>query len=400
MLKKVISFLISFCFLFEQIGFAQIAGQMDISGRMSGLIGSVVYENYRPVHLRYLLYDQLNNDFKLLLDKGSVKENRPEVLENTASDLLRHFFVGVTLPNDTFWVNLRPDSPQEMIDKDLAKTDMGKIMLEADLQLKKDTAKYTSPETFEGREYWDKLYKRAEELYGTENITIPTLTRPWIVPGEIIVRETEGSAYVYKATLKVMLEQDYLKGNANYSFPDEKSKLLNEYSSQLIRETIIPKLNREVNSSKRYAPLRQVYYSLILAQWFKKGRKNTGSQVTRKIDTKDLSNFTSKAKWDKDIYFKAYKKSFKDGEYNIKENRQGAYGPRVRTYFSGGVQFTEGITSKLDGGKILATIDMLPTNLLGKLASLVGLPDGTVRISKEAWKISSSKAKEKVWCWS
>ncbi len=82
--------------------------------------------------------------------------------------------------------------------------------MEADVQLKKDTAGMTSPQTPEGKAYWDKLYQKAGELFGTENITIPTLTRPWIVPNEIIIREAPDSAYIYKATLKVMLEEDYL----------------------------------------------------------------------------------------------------------------------------------------------------------------------------------------------
>lgn len=83
--------------------------------------------------------------------------------------------------------------------------------MEADLQLKKDTSGMTSPQTQEGKEYWDKLYKKAGELFGTENITIPTLTRPWIVPDEVIIRESQEGAYIYKATLKVMLEEDYLR---------------------------------------------------------------------------------------------------------------------------------------------------------------------------------------------
>jgi hypothetical protein len=81
------------------------------------------------------------------------------------------------------------------------------------------------------------------------------------------------------------LEQDYLSSpviarsaedtpgatkQSLYTFTDPRLKALNEYSSQLIRELIIPKLTKEVNSTKRYASLRQVYYSLILAQWFSK----------------------------------------------------------------------------------------------------------------------------------
>ena len=199
-------------------------------------------------------------------------ENKAYIEENTQT-LLKYFFIGLTLPNSSFWVNLRPDAPDNIIDDDLAQTDVGKILLEADLQLKKDTAQFTSPETREGKEYWDKLYQKVEELYGTSsNITIPTLTRPWIVPDEVILRESQDngstalttSAYVYKATLKVMLEQDYLKDSPQYNFSadeirnrindmagkDPRLKELNEYSTQLIKETIIPKLIKEINTSK------------------------------------------------------------------------------------------------------------------------------------------------------
>ena len=55
---------------------------------------------------------------------------------------------------------------------------MGKIMLEADLQLKKDTAGLTSPQNPEGKVYWDKLYKKAGELFAPKTSPSPTLTRP------------------------------------------------------------------------------------------------------------------------------------------------------------------------------------------------------------------------------
>ena len=96
-------------------------------------------------------------------------------------------------------------------------------------------ADFTSPQNPEGKNYWDDLYKKAEELFGRSDMTIPTLTRPWIVPGEILIRQTKENAYIYKATLKVMLEQDYLKGVPEYKFDDPRLKTLNEYSSQLIR---------------------------------------------------------------------------------------------------------------------------------------------------------------------
>jgi len=334
---KFIYLLVCFLLIFQQSGFAQIAAELNIAGHLSVLHNSLVVDKFRPLHLRYLSHDSLNNNFKLLLDKGDLKNLKTTELEKTSKELLKYFFIGISLPNDSFWVNLRPDAQDNIIDDYLVKTNIGKIMLEADLQLKKDTAQATSPETPEGKEYWNKLYSKAGELFGSENITIPTLTRPWIVPDEIIIRETTDSAYVYKATLKVMLEQDYLKNDSVYNFKDERLKQLNEYSSQLIRELIIPKLTKEINISKRYAPLRQVYYSLILAQWFKSRNQNKDNQYSRLINRKDLTNLTSKEDWSKTTYFQAYKKSFKDGEYNIKEPVYTPYGQTIRSYLSGGI---------------------------------------------------------------
>lgn len=337
---KIIVFLLCFLFCFEQTGFAQVAGELDISGHIAAFRNSLIIDKFRPLHLRSLSYDHNLNNFKLLLDKGDLKNPKKPDLKNTIKILLNYFFVGLTLPNDTFWINLRPDSEDNIIDPDLARTDVGKILLEADLQLKKDTARFTSPETKEGRDYWDKLYRKAGELLGSENITIPTLTRPWIVPGEIIIRETKDTAYIYKATLKVMLEQDYLKDSATYKFDDPRLKTLNEYSSQLIRDLIIPKLTKEVNTSKRYAPLRQVYYSLILAQWFKARFYGKGGLYSWLIDKENLRGLTSVTHWNKTTYFKEYQKSFKDGEYNLKEPIYTPYGQTVRSYFSGGLSLS------------------------------------------------------------
>jgi hypothetical protein len=334
--NKILSLLLCFVLIFQQSGLAQVAGQLDISGYLSGLRNSFIQDKFRPLHLRFLSYETQANKFNLLLDKGDLKNVKKQELQTTTKDLLNYFFIGVTLPNDTFWVNLRPDAENNIIDNELAQTDVGRILLEADLQLKKDTAKFTSPETPEGKAYWDKLYQKAGKIFGSSNITIPTLTRPWIVPDEIIIRETENNAYIYKATLKVMLEQDYLKDSSVYNFTDDRLKQLNEYSSQLIREEIIPKLTKEINTSKRYARLRQVYYSLILAQWFKARFYGKGGLYSWLINRRDLTGLESKVSWSKTTYFKAYQKSFKDGEYNIQQPVYTPYGQTIRSYFSGG----------------------------------------------------------------
>jgi len=328
---------------------------------------------------------------------------------------MQYFRIGLALPNASFWVNLRPDQEDNIIEGSLAKTDLGKVLLEADLQLKKDLAAFTSPDTPEGKLYWDKLYARADQLFGEQEVELPTYTRPWIVPGEIILRETSSSqgrvvssegkanpsAYIYKATLKVMLEEDYISSQGRVvrgegsrglkktspviarspatkyqddetifltqqqtNFTDPRLKELNSYSSELIRQLIIPKLTKTVNSSKRYAPLRQVYYSLILAQWFKTKHRDLGApehQSTRApgtstlvstgalvtgtlgtqssylqlIDSGNLTGLTSTTPWDKATYYTAYRQSFEQGEYNRSETVWTPSGPTIRSYVSG-----------------------------------------------------------------
>ncbi|MFA5092972.1 MAG: NAD-glutamate dehydrogenase domain-containing protein [Candidatus Omnitrophota bacterium] len=338
-LPKVFYLLISFLLIFEQSGFAQVAAQLDISGKLAAFGNSITVERFRPLHLRYLQYNPQDNNFRLLIDKGTLKNPSNTDLERTSKELLKYFFIGLSLPNDKFWVNLRPDAADSIIDDKLAQTDIGRILLEADVQLKKDTANATSPETAQGKLYWDKLYAKAAELFGSQNITIPTLTRPWIVPDEVIIRESTDSAYVYKASLKVMLEQDYLKNSSTYNFKDDRLKALNEYSSQLIRELIIPNLTKEINTSKQYAPLRQVYYSLILAQWFKARNQTKNNPYTNLINSQNLTGFTSKTPYSKETYFNQYQKSFKDGEYNIHTPVTTPTGQVIRSYFSGGMAF-------------------------------------------------------------
>ncbi len=413
-LRKGLSLVLTLSLLFQQIGFAQIATELNIASHLSRMASSLSVDKFRPLHLRYFSYSPNSDNFKFLFDKGDAftssghfpselsgnaqKESVPgsdAKFKEQSAELLKYFLIGITLPDSKFWVNLRPDSENQIIEQELEQTDLGRVLLEADLQLKKDTARYTSPETPEGKEYWNRLYKKAEELFGYENITIPTLTRPWIVPGEIIVRETQDSAFIYKSTLKVMLESDYLKTSTtrhpesqattrhpesqattrhpepqrgegsnlldssaasrlqnDYSFNDPRLKALNEYSTQLIKELIIPKLTKEVNTSKKYANLRQVFYSLILSRWFKaryaskKGLSPKGAVpfYVNLINSGNLNGLTSTESWSKTTYFKEYQKSFTDGEYNLKEQVYTPTGQVIRSYFSGGFAMTDPAT--------------------------------------------------------
>ncbi len=379
-MRALLSLLLSVCLVFEQTAFAQA---IDLSHYFSRNPSQNLSQSdkFRPLHLRYISYDRQANDFRVLLDKGDAGHSTPK-LDEATRELMKYFFIGLALPNDKFWVNLRPDSPDNILDPDLEKTDIGRVFLEADLQLKKDTSSFTSPQTPEGKAYWDKLYNKAGELFGSQNIAIPTITRPWIVPNEIVIREAPDNAYIYKAILKVMLEEDYLDNQKTekpkniktkaYTFQDPRLKELNEYSTQLIKEAIIPKLTYEVNTSKRYAPLRQVYYSLILAQWFKQKYGSSGSarglgilpvrqagsapvnSYIDLIDSRNLANLISSQSYDKQAYFQQYQKSFKDGEYSLQEPVYTPTGQVIRRYMSGGITMLPSASSGIPKKEIPA----------------------------------------------
>ena len=115
--------MLCFCFLFQQTGFAQLAGTLDLSSHFSQPANSFIQtDKFRPLHLRYLSYDPLANNFNLLLDRGDFEKGLsgmkglppkgavPEVqvkaaeakLKQETKQLLNYFFIGISLPNESF----------------------------------------------------------------------------------------------------------------------------------------------------------------------------------------------------------------------------------------------------------------------------------------------------------
>ncbi len=345
--KKIISFLICCSLIWQQSGICQAAGEADLSGVFTGSCAAV-NGKYRSAHLRGISYDASFGKLRLLLERGEAGG-----LKDESSELFKYFLLGLALPGSSFWVNLSPGGKDEIIDPFLEATDMGRLFLESDVRLKKDTARMLSPETAEGREYWEKFYRKAEEIYGFQAPSFSINTRTWIVPDEIIIRENKDSAYIYKATLKVMLEQDYLGIKGKESYKDTQWGELNEYSAGLMRKSIIPGLNRRINNSQEYASLRQIYYSLIMAQWFKSRFAGEEGEYCALIDSRDLNGLRSARRWSKDTYFSQYRKSFNKGEFEIKEQRYGFSGRVLRSYLSGGINIAPVIRSDNVGKQVV-----------------------------------------------
>ncbi|MBI4309983.1 MAG: hypothetical protein HY591_06595 [Candidatus Omnitrophica bacterium] len=212
--------------------------------------------------------------------------------------------------------------------------------------LKQIMATALYPERELGKQFWQKVYASAQEKFGTTNIPVNTFNKVWIVPDKAQVYENAemNTVFVVNSTLKVMLEQDYLAANKSKAVEQfgltklPQANELSAVSSSIIKQVVIPALEKEVNTGKNFAQLRQVYNSLILAKWYKTNLKNN---VIAKayVDRNKTAGIVGEDNELKEKIYQQYLKAFKKGVYNfIKEDTDPATGAMVpRKYFSGGI---------------------------------------------------------------
>ncbi len=286
-----------------------------------------------------------DNPFRLdfILDKGNSSDSI-EQLKSESTRLIKYFLASITVPEKDLWVNLSPYEKDRIIPNAFGVTEMGRDLLAQDYILKQITASVIYPEEKIGKEFWDKVYAEARKRYGSADVPIDTFNKVWIVPEKAVVYENKDSVYVVESRLKVLLEEDYLaleKGTAGKGAV-EKAKETNKLGSEIVREVVIPILEKEVNEGKNFAQLRQVYHSLILAVWFKDkvkesifGKAYVDKEKTGGVDIADKAA--------KNKIWAQYVVAFKKGAYNyIKEDYDSATDEIVtRKYYSGGAGFDQ-----------------------------------------------------------
>lgn len=254
------------------------------------------------------------------------------------------FLLGLCMPDDAFWVNLTPESSAQSIDPEIAETDTGKILLAADLRLKKDTSSLTNPRTSPaGRKYWDLLYAKAAAL-GIDDI--PIASRVWIIPGAVKISEGADSVRIAQSDLRVCLEAEHRSAGQKLT---AQQRQLQDYSRQLMRELIVPELSVKVNESAAYGNLRQVYRALVLARWYKERFGKNEPSMTRALLT-DVRSFPNRLPYGRDQIYRQYMDSLRGGDYDFAEkssSRLCAYMELItRRYFSGGIDWRSVVFEK------------------------------------------------------
>ena len=309
-----------------QVAFLPMAGSMV-----------TMTARYDPVVIKGMqLYP--NNPFKFdfIVDAGQANPSIQEIKEQSHK-LISFFLASLTTPEKEMWVNLSPFEKERIIPKTFGQTEMGKELLAQDYLLKQIMATALYPERQLGQQFWARVYSEAQAKFGTTNVPVSTFNKVWILPDRAVVYENaqSNSVFVVQSTLKVMLEQDYLALKKNVHVEQSDVSAL---GSQVIREIVIPALEKEVNEGKNFAPLRQVYQSLILAAWYKKNLKD--NIIAKAYIDRDKIKGVDVA--DKEVIQKIYKqylRAYRKGVYSyIKEEMDPATQSMIpRKYFSGGL---------------------------------------------------------------
>lgn len=329
--------LVHFCVmsLMPGPGFAQAlsaVGLMPAPGIMVNLTG-----DYTPAYL-WGMSIHPNDPFKFdfLIHRGDAQLSADQKQDEYAK-LIKYFLAALAIPDSDQWVNLSPYEKDRIIPEDFGLTEMGRDLLAQDYLLKQLASSLTNPDSNLGEQFWARVYERAYQEYGTTDIPTDTFNKVWIMPDKAVIFEKNNAVHVLENHLKVMTDKDYLamKNNASGQAASEVDKLA-DITSDVLKEVLLPVIEKEVNEGKSFAPLRQVYSGMLLATWYKRTLKES---ILGKLyaDKGKVKGVDQDPKSNQEI-FEKYVQAFRKGVFNMIKEDVDRYSQELipRKYFSGG----------------------------------------------------------------
>ena len=289
--------------------------------------------------------------FDFVVDNGNTGFEG-EALKSEIEKIAKYFLATLTIPQKDLWVNLSPYEKDRIIADEFGQTEMGRDMLAQDYVLKQLASSLVNPDTTLGKDFWDKLYAKAQETLGTTEIPMDTFNKVWIVPEKAVIYEKDNAAILGETHLKLMMEEDYLAMQKSGESADwaqrisqqasDPNRAAAQVSSQIMREVVLPEIEKEVNTGKNFAPLRQMFSAMILATWYKEAVKDSllaqMYENKKKISGVDIQDVNMREK-----IFDQYVAAYKKGVFNfIRDDKDPVSGDVLpRKYFSGGVSAKE-----------------------------------------------------------
>src|SRR5271167_4285815 len=189
MLKKTLSLTVLVCFLLTSLGpLPKAHADADLGLPAPGTMINLS-PAYQPVIIKGLTVHK-NNPFlfDFIVDVGQDRMSGAP-LKKEGEKLIKYFLASLAIPDKDVWVNLSPYENNRMIPEALSQTDMGRDLLEQDYILKQITASLIYPEKQLGKTFWDKVYAKAQQKYGTNEVPVNTFNKVWIMADKAEVFE-------------------------------------------------------------------------------------------------------------------------------------------------------------------------------------------------------------------
>lgn len=270
---KLISFFLIFCFLFSNLYLpCNVSAQVSVNLPSSNYLS--VTPAFMPTIIKGMTISPENPlKFDFIVDSGD-EPLEGQAFEREAQKLIKYFLASITVPESDLWVNLSPYEKNRIISDSFGRTEMGRDLLAQDYILKKLSASLMLPENELGDHFWSKMRAKVANKIGNDDLKMDVFNKIWIVPSKAVVYEQGTSVFVVESHLKVMLEEEYNEMMAQEGLTKGSDGASDKMSS-MIKEMIVPEIEKEVNEGKHFANLRQIYNSMILATWYKQNLKNS-----------------------------------------------------------------------------------------------------------------------------
>lgn len=241
------------------------------------------------------------------------------------------FFVWLSLRPGDFWVNLNPDEPDRIVDARLGSTDAGRVLLQADLRMKKTVGTLIHPDTGSGKDLWNRVKGQCLSF------------RTWIVPAPASVHQDGDKLYILDAPLDVKMDTQYLKSRGVTSGQNcpHQDAATEEHNEQVYRSLVLPELKRAINTAPDYADLRRVYLARVAAEWYRNLSRTRHTTYGALIDRGDARAWPTKTSWKPTDTFNEFVKSYTKGEFKVTRRTSQGNADYVTTYTYGGVDLTK-----------------------------------------------------------
>jgi hypothetical protein len=303
-------------------GHNSFSASSSTSTSRPGDLGGVSFRSVRWVYLSEGDLNQPGGDWQARSFASVLQaipsESEPGLAIGAASQLAADaFYTFLQVPDRDLWVNLHPGEPNRIISDALAGTIVGRVMLEADFQLKRDAGSLMqqAPYADAERQLIEAIIRRAG-FDAEHDVRWASAGRVEISSetGTIFARETDQAILIEGIIFDVTFEQQSLdvrvgnNGQTAIHVSDDDRNALDALKQHYVRTALI----QRVNHAPEYESLRAVFSSRVLADWYKR-KRHSGGTLSELIDTRRLEGLTLTDGWRPFNLWEAYKRDYERG---------------------------------------------------------------------------------------